>query len=780
MRVQKRGFHSFLRGNTPRAFALSCAALSLGSTAYLAYPSPVMAQEFQFSTVEIQGNGRVSTESILNFAGIGRNQGVSGGELNDAYQRVLASGLFESVEFIPQGSKLLIKVTEFPTVSRISIEGNSKVNDDVLSSVLQTQVRRAYAPSTAEQDAAAMAEIYASKGQLAATVTPRIIRRNDNRVDVVFEVTEGKNVEVERLTFVGNRQYSNARLRRVLETKQAGLLRFLVGRDTFAEDRVNFDKQVLTDFYTSRGFIDFEVLNVAAEFSRERDAYFLTFNIREGQKFSFGEMTTVSEIDGLDTADFQKEINIRSGQTYSPVAVENAIERIEILATKKGIDFLRVEPRVTRNDRERSLDISFALVRGPRVFVERIDIEGNATTLDRVVRRQFKTVEGDPFNPREIREAASRIRALGFFSDARVDARAGSGPEKVIVDVDLEETSTGSFSFGVNYSVSSGANLIASFSESNFLGRGQRLAFNLTTKLDDGNLSFNFVEPAFLGRDVAFGLSANYGFSAPIYADHESRDIFVSPSLTFPVAENARLRLNYKVGTNLLRNPDDNDLPATIQADVDAGEVFEQSLGYTYSYDTRRSGVNPNAGVKFEFSQDIAGFGSDVEYLRTTATVQGDTTLFNEEVNLSASIKGGMIEGRGGMDTRVSNRFFTGTSLIRGFEPGGIGPRDLDDTELALGGKFYAVASLETDFPLGLPEEYGIKGGLFLDHGALWGLDDASSAGGSEDISWRTVVGASVFLKTPIGPLRFNFTKALNKEDYDVEQNFDLTIATQF
>ena len=777
MRFQKRGIHTVLRGALPRAFALSFSAFALGSTAYIAVPSAAYAQEFRFSSVSIEGNGRVSADTILSYAGIARGQGVSAGELNDAYQRVLGSGLFETVEFLPQGARLTIKVVEYPTVSRISIEGNSKIKDDALLPALKSQVRRVYSPSTVEFDASAITEIYETKGQLAATVTPRIIRRSDNRVDVVFEVTEGKGVEVERLTFVGNRAYPDSRLRRVLETKQAGLLRFAVGRDTFAEDRVEFDKRVLTDFYTSRGYIDFEILNVAAEFSRERNAYFLTFNVREGQSFDFGAMTTVSEIDEADAAEFQKVLNIRKGQTYSPVAVENVVERMERLATKKGIDFLRVEPRVTRNDRAQTLDIEFVLVRGPRVFVERIDIEGNATTLDRVVRRQFRVVEGDPFNPRQIREAANRIRALGFFSDARVNAREGASSQQVVVDVDVDEAPTGSFSFGANYSVSSGVNLIASFSEQNFLGRGQSLSFNLTTKLDDGNLSFRFVEPAFLGRDVAFGLSAGYGFSRPNYAEHLEKNIFVSPSLTFPVSERGRLSLRYRAGLNTLTDPDDNNPPQTIQDDIDAGEVFQQSVGYTYTFDTRRNGVNPNAGISFSFSQDYAGLGGDVKFLRSTAEIAAEAKVLNEAVNIRASLEGGMIEGQG-MNTRVSDRFFSGTSMIRGFEPGGIGPRDTA-SGVALGGNFYAAARLETDFPLGLPEEYGIKGGLFLDHGTVWGLDDATGAD-SNDRIWRTVIGASVFLRTPVGPLRFNFTRALQKEDYDIEQNFDLTIATQF
>ncbi|WP_226553487.1 outer membrane protein assembly factor BamA [Celeribacter naphthalenivorans] len=767
-----------------RAFALSFAAFAVTTVSYTAFPAPAEAQSFNFTNVVVEGAQRVSAGTILSYAGITRGQTVSGGELNDAYQNVLGTGLFETVEFTPRGNTLVIKVAEFPVVSRIAIEGNRKVSDDALMPALTTKVRQVYSPSVAEADAATLTQIYETRGQLVATVTPKIIRRSDNRVDVVFEVTEGKGVEIERLSFVGNREYSDSRLRRVLETKQAGALRFIIGRDTYTEDRLQFDKRVLTDFYTSRGYIDFQVLNVAAEFSRERNAYFLTFNVREGQKYDFGKISISSEMAGVDAADFAKVTNIRAGQTYSPLAVDNMIDRIETLATKKGIDFLRAEPRVTRNPRTQTLDVDFVLVRGPRIFVERIDIEGNATTLDRVVRQKFKTVEGDPFNPREIRAAADRIRALGFFSNADVSTRQGSAADQMIVDVNVTEKPTGSFTFGGNYSVSEGVNLIASFSEANFLGRGQRLSFSLTTDVEDGSLSFNFVEPAFLGRDVAFGLSAGLGTSQPSYAEHELRRAYISPRLTFPVSENGALTINYRGEiAEIVEDGDYTDAgysyPVQIQNDIDEGRYSTHSLGYSYSYDTRRNGLNPNAGMLFKFGQDFAGLiGGDSEYIKTSAEVTGEMKVWNEEVTLRATVEGGVIDADG--DSRVSERYFNSTSIMRGFEPGGIGPRS-NNNDLALGGNMYAVARLEANFPLGLPEEYGLSGGLFFDYGSVWGLDDTTNIiAGSDDPNWRSVIGASVFWTTPLGPLRFNFTKALDKEDYDKEQSFDLTISSSF
>ncbi|WP_074221500.1 outer membrane protein assembly factor BamA [Rhodovulum sp. ES.010] len=750
------------------AFAVLCAAS----------PQASQAQTYRFSSVEVNGNERVDAATIVSYAGIARGETVSAARLNDAYQAILDSGLFEFVELQPRGGVLVINVTEYPTINRINFEGNRRINDEELAAIVQSQSRRVYSPSAAEADAAVIIGAYEQQGRLAASVTPKIIRRSENRVDLVFEIVEGAVVEVERISFVGNRTYSERRLRRALGTKQAGLLRRFIASDTFIADRIEFDKQVLRDFYLSRGFVDFQVLSVAPELTRNRDAYLLTFTIREGQRFSFGEITTVSDLDTVDPVEFERAVAMRPGQTYTPVAIEQTIARMERLASQKGLDFVRVDPRITRDDRDLTLGVEFALTRGPRMFVERIDIEGNATTLDRVIRRQFRTVEGDPFNPREIREAADRIRALGFFADAEVTAREGSAPDQMIVDVDVEEQPTGSLGFGLSYSQVDGAGAAISFSETNFLGRGQLLSFRVDTGTDNATSRFTFSEPAFLGRDVRYSFSAVYAETdAQFDALYDTRVIEVTPiSLSFPISEQSRFELRYTFGEGNIRNYE--GASPIIQADADRGALSYSKIGYTLSYDSRRTGLNPNAGFLLEFSQDYAGLGGDIEYIETTALAAAQTTAWNEEITLRAELEGGLLSMLGNEDSRLIDRYFL-NGKIRGFEGNGLGPRDLGTPdEEALGGNMYAVARFEAEFPLGLPEEYGITGGLFADVGSVWDLDSPGAV--DDGFNLRSVVGVSVFWDTPIGPLRFNFSNALQKEDYDREQNFDLTISTRF
>jgi len=540
---------------------------------------------------------------------------------------------------------------------------------------------------------------------------------------------------------------------------------------------------VLTEFYLSRGYIDFQVLDASAEVSRERDATFITFTIREGQPHSIGKVTTVSEVDGIDAAEFAAVQKIRTGQTYSPLLIDNNITRMENLALRKGLNFVRVEPRITRDQRGQAVDVEFAIVRGQRIFVERIDIEGNATTLDQVVRRQFRTVEGDPFNPREIRQSAERIRALGFFSDAQVNTRPGSSPDQVVVNVGLEEQPTGSLSFGLSYSVATGTGFNVGFSETNFLGRGQRLSFSLSSGTNNQNSSFSFTEPAFMGRDLSFSLGAYYRTSESEFSVYDTRNIGLTTGIGFPVGEQSRLNLRLRYSDDLLKNYSGNS--QIIQEEVDLGALRTLSLGYTYEYDTRITGLNPKGGVLLRFGQDFAGLGGDTKFIETTALALAETKVWNEDVTIRAVFEGGAITTLGGGTSRVTERYFGGGKL-RGFEPKGIGPRDLaSDDEDALGGNLFVVARFEAEFPLGLPEEYGITGGAFLDVGSVWSLDNtAGGPAGADEVddsfNPRVAVGVSVFWNTPIGPLRFNFSRALKKEDYDIEQNFDLTISTRF
>lgn len=735
--------------------------------------APIWAQDFSFQSIKIEGNANVDAASILKFAQVPQGATLSAAALNDAFQRITDSGLFESVELLPSGNTLVIRVVELPIINIIDFQGNQRIKDEALTALIASKERRVYSAATAEADAAAIAGAYTAQGRLAASVEPKLIRRDNGRVDLVFEIAEGKVVENESIAFVGNRSFSDRRLRQVLQTKQAGFFRQLIRADTFNADRLELDKQVLRDFYLSRGFIDVQVGDAVGELSPSRDATFVTYNVTEGQIYKIGTVGLVSEIADIDTADFASEMRLSSGMTYSPTRIETNIARLEAVAQAKALNFVQIEPRIKRDAQTQTLDVEFVIKRGPRVFVERIDIEGNTTTLDEVVRRQFKSSEGDPFNPSEVRQAAERIRALGFFETANVDAAQGSAPDQVVLNVDVVEAPTGSISFGLTFGSDNGFGGNVGYSESNFLGRGQGLNLSLTGTADTQDFSFGFVEPSLLGRDLKLKLNAAYRVTDSASASYSTNTMSFSPALEFPIGGSSSLELRYRLAANdVLANASTSDI---IIAEDARGTEITSSLGYSFAYDNRTTGLNPNGGILLRFGQDFAGIGGDVNYLSTSALAVGEAKAFQDAVTLRAIVEGGAISSLGGYQSRVTDRFF-GAGKIRGFERNGIGPRESGD---ALGGNMFATMRLEADFPIGLPQEYGISGGAFYDIGSVWGLDDVGSANGV-DFGLRQSVGVSMFWDTPIGPLRLNFSRALQKESFDLDRNFELTVATKF
>lgn len=758
----------------PRIAALLKTTFLVSSLALASVTSSAAIAQ-SVSGISVKGNQRIETATILSY--LADAQGGSPAEINAAVQALRATGLFEEVDASVSGGRLTVTVQEYPTINLINFEGNDKLSDADLSAVVQSTSRRVYNPATVETDVATIADYYATKGRINATVTPKIIRRSDNRVDLVYEIFEGGITEIESIGFVGNLTFSDRRLRSVLSTKQAGILRLLISRDTYDPARVDFDKQVLTDFYTARGFVDFRVENVDIELTRERDAYLVTFNVEEGQRYRMGAIDIVSEINGVDAELFRREIKVDAGDYYSPVAIENDIARIESLALRQGVDFLRVDPQITRNEAGQILDVTYVLTRGERIFVERIDIEGNNTTLDRVVRDQFRVVEGDPFNPRSIRESAERIRALGYFANADVQARQGSGTDQVVIDVNVEEMPTGSFSFGVNYNTDTGASLVGTFKEQNFLGRGQQIFLNANLGKTNRQFTFDFTEPYLLGRDLSASLGLSYVTTNNEGAKYDTKTFRFSPSLGFPITEQARLSTFYALEYSSLQDVD-AAASTVIKADEAKGGIWANSVGYNLSWDNRRKGVEPEVVLVARGGQEF-GFGKNT-YVKNTFLAGAETNVLSDQLTLRGTFEGGYAKYFKG-SSRVIDRFMFGSDIMRGFQLGGIGPRDTA-TDDAIGGNAYAVVRLEAEFPLGLPEEYGMRGGAFVDYGSLWdpGFDCSSTTIDYCGFTPRSIAGLSLFWTTPLGPLRFNFTKPLSVQTGDNTRSFDLTISTQF
>ena len=763
------------------------ATILLISAVFVGFSDSALAQSFRFSSVVVVGNELIDDATIVGFARIARNRSMSASELNAAYQRVAGTGFFRSVDFAPAGNRLTIRVEEYPLINRVNIEGNRRLDDEELEPRLQSRSGGVYSPAQAEADANAIAQAYAVAGRLSAVVTPQLIERGAGRVDLVFQVEEGQVVEFERISFVGNRSFSERRLRNAIGASQAGRLSTLFRADNFNEARVAQDRQNLQDFYLSRGFVDAQVLSAVTELSRERDGAFVTFTIREGQQYRFGALSVVSQIAGIEPAAYQEAMSNRSGQLFTPTALESLLQQVERVGYRSGQRFVRAEPVLSRNERDGTIDVEFALVRGDRVFIERIDIQGNVTTQDRVIRRQFYVAEGDPLNPRELREAATRIQGLGYFSDVRVNPIAGSTPEQAVVDVQVEETTTGSLGFGVSYGTDGlGGNI--SYNEANFLGRGQSVSVTLSTLPDSQALSFSITEPSLMGRDLSLSLSAGLtNTTESTTAYFGTRRLEFSPSLTFPVSEYGRFTLRgglareeLTISTAFDPAPGGSDTVAP-RVRMDTGITTTGTVGFTYAFDTRSNGPDPDRGFVFRFGTDVGGVnGTGRSWARSTMLAGYQQRIMNGDVTLSAEFEAGAILHSGGA-SRITERFNLSSSQMRGFDSYGMGPVGYspNGTRNGLGGNYFAVARLEAQFPLGLPAEYNMRGGFFMDVGSLWGVD-APTADVVDSQSIRAAAGFSLFWGSPMGPLRFNFAVPVRREAYDQVRRFDLTLATTF
>lgn len=762
---------------------LSVLVISLLCQLFLLKPSVLIADTYRLDSISVEGNYRVSDEAVVNYSRLKVGETTSSENLNDAYNKVLNTGLFSSVELKQLNKGVIIFVKEYSTVNEISFEGNTKFTDEKLSSFISIKPRFVFSPAALEEDLNSLTNVYRNSGRVTAKIKPKIIKLSDNRVNVIFEIYEGSQIEIERISFVGNRSFSDGRLRRVLESKQAGPFRRLVSRDVIIDERISFDKKLLTEFYLSRGFVDFKILDVNAELSEEKDGYFVSYNIQEGPRFKVGKISIISNVKDISPSDLKKSMGLDTGQVYSPAIIQIEASKLETEILSLGHRFIKVSAISQRNMKNLSQDVEFLIEKSDRLFVERIDIYGNIATFDRVIRRQFFINEGDPFNPREIRAATERIRALGLFSEVEVTINAGSTGSQVIVEVEVKEQPTGTLSFGAGYSSASGLGGIIEYAEKNFIGRGQSLSLSLKATSGDQLYDLSFYEPMFLRNDLGFGVNFSIKDTEKQNAAYDTKYIRFRPLVTYPLSEKSKIQIEYLISQTELSNP--GAVGALITAEVNEGKVTSSSIGYQYSHDTRLYSTGAKSGLLLNFGQNFSGLGGDKTSLKTTLKAAAETNTLNEELKLTAVLEAGILSYTSG-NSRVLDRFFLGSNKMRGFEPDGIGPRECPNKQCnnsnddALGGERFGVVRFEAEFPLGLPEEYGFSGGLYYDIGNVWSLNRVNNNVLYEEGVWRQVVGATIFWKTPIGPLRFNFSETLKKAAYDKDESFDLTISTRF
>lgn len=738
----------------------------------------VVAQVFSggaIRDIRVEGVQRIEPTTVRSYLAVQAGDPFDPDRIDQSLKALFATGLFADVVLKREGDTLVVAVVENPIINRIAFEGNRRIEKDNLEKEIQLRPRVVYTRTRVQNDVQRILDIYRRQGRFAATVEPKIIQLDQNRVDLIFEINEGERTGVRRITFVGNEKFSDGSLREAIQTKESAWWRFLSSDDNYDPDRLNYDRDLLRRFYLREGYADFRVVSAVAELTPDREDFFITFTVEEGERYRFGKVNIDTSLKALDPEQVRGAVTTREGDWYNAQEVENTINKLTTAVGDLQYAFVDVRPRIMRNREDQSIDITYEIVEGPRVFVERIDVGGNVRTLDKVVRREMLVVEGDPFSATKLRRSEQRIKDLGYFDRVNVTTAEGSAPDRTVVNVEVTEQATGEISIGAGYSTSDGPLADFSIRERNLLGRGQDLRFGATVSGRRQEYDISFTEPYFLDRDLSAGVDL-----FRITRDYQDESSFDEKNtgfalrLGYPLTENLRQRLYYQLQSTRI-----DQVPVTASRyiqDQKGGRVTSL-IGQELLYDRRNSRLVPTDGYYVRLTNDFAGLGGNARFLRNRLGAGYYLPLFDEDWVLSTTGEVGYIFGLG-KDVFLSDRFFIGGDTLRGFSTAGIGPRDLSTGD-ALGGTRYIRGSVEMSFPLGVPEEFGLKGHAFSDFGTLGKVDINDPVVVDRD-ALRVSIGTGLSWRSPFGPIRLDFALPIRKESYDKTEVFRFSFGTRF
>ena len=725
------------------------------------------------SSIVVEGNRRVEANTIRSYFKAGPDGRIGAFQIDEAYKALLATGLFEDVRIQTAGGRIVVRVAENPVINRIAFEGNSRVKDDQLKLEIQSRERGTLSRAVVQSDVQRIVEVYRRSGRYDIRVNPVIIDLPNSRVDLVFEVNEGARTNIRSIEFVGNRVYSGFRLKEVVRTAESGLLSFLQSNNIYDPDRIEADRELLRRFYLKHGYIDVRIMAPAVEFDPGARGFVVKYIIEEGEQFRVGTVDVRSNVRALDPGLVRSRLRVSPGEVFNTEAVEKTVEDMTIEAARQGFAFVAVRPRADRDSQARTVNLAFTVEDGARVYIEQINIRGNIRTRDHVIRREFDVAEGDPYNRALIARAERRLKNLSYFKEVKISTEPGSAPDRVVLNVNVEEQSTGEFSVAGGYSTSDGFMGEVSIGERNLLGLGLYAKAAVQYGQHAHGYQLSFVEPYLLGYRVAWGLDLSQKVqSSTQFTSYETRTIGGSTRFGFALREDVSLQLRYSLFSQKVSLPDilkncnninpdfantfptpdkvnnpfvppgtatqtdcfaDGEASLAVRRELGQGAVLTSLVGYDLSYNTLDNNRNPTSGLLAILRQDFAGVGGDVSYLRTTANVKSYYEVLPDLVSL-LTLQGGIINGFGGKaledegtKLRMLDHFQMGPQLVRGFAPSGIGPRDLTQFNFngtpgdALGGSMYWGASMELQAPLYfLPKDAGVKVAVFADAGSVW------------------------------------------------------------
>lgn len=752
-----------------KSYFLIGSAISLIIAPSLSYASTVR-------DVQVVGTERVEPSTVLTYLSLQKGDDVSQDALDEALKSLFATGLFADVQVSELNGVVTVRVVENPIINEVAFEGNEELESEKLQGEIQARARQIFTRASVQNDVSRLYDIYQRNGRFSANIQPKIIKLDQNRVNLVFEISEGPLTEIKSIRFIGNNRFDDNALREVIASKESRWYNILSSNDRYDGDRLAFDQELLRQFYLKEGYADFRIVSSSSELSQDKTSFFITMQVEEGNRYKVGDISVNSQIRNLEPEKLMPDITLKTGDWYDAERIKSSIDGMTQKLGDLQYAFVNVVPDVNRNRETSTIDLVFNINETPRVFVERINIDGNVRTLDKVVRSQIELVEGDPFNRTLLGKSEQKIKDMGYFSKVDVKTLPGTAPDKTIVDVTVEEQSTGEVSLGAGFSTADGPLADFHIKERNLLGKGQNLGFAATIAGARTEFDISFTEPAFLDRDLAAGFDLFH--STKDQQDESSFDQQRTGGalrLGYPLSDKVRQTLKYRLENNEITNIDSDASRYVLDQE---GKRVTSSISQRLDYSDLDSKLYPTDGYTAWLDTEFAGIGGDAEYLMGKVGVGYYYPVADNWV-LSSVAETGIISSYGSTDVKINERFFLGGTNLRGFEKAGVGPRDLA-TDDSLGGNQFYRGTVELRFPVGLPEDLGVAGHAFTDAGSLFGIDDRSTTSLVDESSLRLSAGLGLSWRSPMGPVRIDLSKPILKEDYDVEQVFRFSFGTQF
>jgi outer membrane protein insertion porin family len=738
--------------------------------------------------IRVTGNQRIEAETVTHYLTLHAGQRYDPVKADESVKALFATGLFRDVHIRREGSAVVVEVAEAQLIRQVAFEGAKDVSSDTLVKEVQLKASGLYTEARVQTDVQRILEVYRRQGYYGAQAEAKIIELDHNRVDLVYKIREGAVTKVAGINFIGNKSFSDAELRGAITTTESGLLDFLKPTSIYDPDRLNLDRELLRRFYLRNGFADMRIVSAGVDADQEKKGFFLTFVVDEGPRYTFGTIDVELAIKSLNSDALHKRVLGNTGDIYNADLIEKSVEALTAAAAEQGEQFGQIRPRIDRDPKTRTISVLYVVERGQREYIERIKITGNHTTRDEVIRREFRIAEGDPYNKVMIEQAKQRLMKTSFFKTVNIEKEKGSQPDRTVLTVNVEEQQTGELSFAAGYSTANGIIGDVTYTERNLMGTGQYLQVQLSGSVSGTEgLTVSWTEPRFLDRNLSFGVdvfikNSDYTQAAD-YTIAGYEDFRVGGGLRFgvPLTDEFSVGFNYTLMLDDVYNLDPN---ASLAVKQIAGTAIISSVGYNLIYDTRNNKKKPTRGFYFKETQDFAGAGGDVNYIRSTAEMRAYYPI-SDEITLAGRTTGGTIMGWGGQGVRVVDAFYKGGETIPGFQPAGLGPRDAVTGD-ALGATTFYSATTELRFPLPfVPQDLGLSGAVYTAAGSAFGTDAQKFASAyaaqhgttnnlviSDSSALRSSVGTSLIWDSPVGPLRADYSFVLSKAASDKTQAF--------